>query len=94
MQKKQISAQLKNMNNCDCAIGYLSGKKIYKSTICYEVEEIANIQPIFKKYNLLNGEPQTKRQIIDGRKGYLSRFVFCPHCGEKINWKQIFNDLK
>jgi len=78
--------------SCDCFVGFISGEKVNKSTIDYEVERIVNIQPTFKKYGLLNGEPQTKSQIVDGRKGYLSRFIYCPYCGEKINWKQVLSN--
>ena len=78
--------------NCDCLIGFLSGEQVYKTTINSEVEKIVNLQPVFKKYKLLNGEPQSKKQIVDGRKGYLSRFTYCPYCGEKINWKNILNN--
>ena len=80
------------ISSCDCLVGFLSGEKVNKSTIDYEVERIVNIQPTFKKYGLLNGEPQTKSQIVDGRKGYLSRFVYCPYCGEKLNWKGILSN--
>ena len=80
------------ISSCDCFVGFLSGEKVNKSTIDYEVERIVNIQPTFKKYGLLNGEPQTKSQIVDGRKGYLSRFVYCPYCGEKVNWKQVLSN--
>jgi hypothetical protein len=74
---------------CNCFIGHLSGEEIHKSTIDFEVESIVRIQPQFKKYGLLKGMPQTKSQIVDGRKGYLSRFTYCPYCGEKLDWKQI-----
>ena len=80
------------IGSCDCFVGFLSGEKVNKSTIDYEVERIVNIQPTFKKYGLLKGEPQTKSQIVDGRKGYLSRFVYCPYCGEKVNWKQVLSN--
>ena len=80
-------------NNCDCFIGFLSGRKVELSTIKYEVDSIVRIQPTFKQYGILNGEPQTAAQIVDGRKGYLSRFQFCPYCGVKLNWKQIINSV-
>ena len=79
------------ISSCDCLVGFLSGEKVNKSTIDYEVERIVNIQPTFKKYDLLNGEPQTKSQIVDGRKGYLSRFSYCPYCGNKIDWKTVLS---
>jgi hypothetical protein len=80
------------ISSCDCLLGFLSGEKVNKSTIDYEVKRLVNIQPTFKKYGLLNGEPQSKSQIVDGRKGYLSRFVYCPYCGEKVNWKQVLSN--
>ena len=80
-------------NCCDCFIGFLSGEEVRKSTIDFEVERIVNIQPTFKKYGLLKGEPQSKSQIVDGRKGYLSRFVYCHYCGKKINWKQVLSNF-
>lgn len=27
--------------------------------------------------------------FLDGRKGYMSMFKFCPYCGDKINWREI-----
>ena len=90
-QKPQLHKHSVN-NSCDCFIGFLSGEKVNKSTIDFEVERIVNIQPTFKKYGLLKGEPQSKSQIVDGRRGYLNRFVYCPYCGEKINWKQVLNN--
>lgn len=76
---------------CDCFIGELSGDKVTKSTLENEVGEIVRMQPQFQKYGLLKGEPQTKKQIVDGRSGYLHRFIYCPYCGEKISWKKIIN---
>jgi hypothetical protein len=78
--------------NCDCFIGFLSGEEVHKSTLEYEVERIEKIQPVFKSYGLLNGEPLNKKQIVDGRKGYLRRFNYCPKCGEKLNWKKILEN--
>jgi hypothetical protein len=79
--------------NCDCLIGFISGEEVYKSSLEYEVERIENIQPVFKSYGLLNGEPLNKKQIVDGRKGYLRRFNYCPNCGEKLNWKKILENF-
>ncbi len=76
---------------CDCFIGHISGDKIYKSTIDYEVERIIDIQPTFKHYGLLKGDVLTRKQIVDGRRGLLDRFIFCPYCGQKIVWKDILS---
>lgn len=80
------------VKGCNCLVGFLCGERVTKSTIDDEVESIIKSQPIFKKYGILNGEPETKHQIVDGRKGYLSRYSYCPYCGEKINWKQVLSN--
>jgi hypothetical protein len=81
------------MKPCDHFIGFLSGEQVYLSTLSFEVKRVVQLHPVFKKYGLLNGEPQTKEQVVDGRKGYFSRFKFCPYCGEKLNFKEIFKTL-
>ena len=80
------------IRSCDCFVGFLSGEKVNKSTIDYEVNRIVDIQPKFKQYGLLKGEPLSAKQIVDNRRGYLSRFVYCPYCGEKVNWKQVLSN--
>ena len=90
--RKQALRKTDVISNCDCFIGFLSGEKVNKSTIDYEVKRISNIQPKFKEYGLLNGEPLSPKQIVDNRRGYLSRFVYCPYCSEKINWKQVLSN--
>ena len=78
--------------SCDCLIGFLSGDKINKSTIDFEVQSISKMMPKYKEYNMLKGEPLCPKEITDNRRGYLSRFKFCPYCGEKINWKQVLSN--
>jgi hypothetical protein len=79
--------------NCDCFIGFLSGEEVEKSNIKRQVDDVVKLQPEFKKYGILNGEPQTANQIVDGRKGYLRRFSYCPYCGQKIDWKNIIDGI-
>lgn len=79
------------ISSCDCLVGFLSGEKVNKSNIDYEVKRISDIQPKFKEYGLLN-EPLSPKQIVDNRRGYLSRFAYCPYCGGKINWKQVLSN--
>lgn len=74
---------------CDCFIGFLSGEEVRKSDIKRQVDDIVGLQPQLKEYGMMKGEPQTAKQILDGRKGYLSRFSYCPYCGDKIKWKLI-----
>lgn len=78
-------------NCCDCFIGFLSGEEIRKSELKRMVDDIVKLQPRLKKYGLLNGEINTAKQIVDGRKGYLSRFSYCPYCGNKIDWKTVLS---
>ena len=81
------------MDKCDCLIGFISGEKVSKSTIDYEVKSISNMMLKYKEYNMLKGEPLTPKQIVDNRRGYLSRFAYCPYCGGKIGWEQILIKL-
>jgi hypothetical protein len=83
----------KNNTNCDCFIGFLSGEEVNKSSFKEEVNKIVYFQPELKKYGLLKGEPQTAKQIVDNRKGYLSRFKYCPYCGKIIDWKSIIGEI-
>jgi hypothetical protein len=80
------------ISSCDCLVGFLSGERVSKSDIDYEVKRISDIQPKFKEYGLLNGEPLSQKQIVDNRRGYLSRFAYCPYCGDKLNWKQLLSN--
>ncbi len=77
----------------DCMIGFLSGEEVYKSTLSFEVQRIANLMPVYEQYGILNGKSLTPKEIVDNRRGYLSRFNFCPDCGEMLNWKEILKDL-
>jgi hypothetical protein len=80
------------ISSCDCLVGFISGEKVNKSTIDYEVTSIFNMMPKYQKYGMLKGKPLTKKEIVDNRRGYLSRFVYCPYCGEKVNWKQVLSN--
>ena len=80
------------ISSCDCLIGFISGEKVSKSTIDYEVKSISNMMPKYKEYNMLKGEPLTPKQIVDNRRGYLSRFAYCPYCGDKLNWNQLLSN--
>jgi|GEM_PF-2658545 len=80
-----------DISSCDCFIGFLSGEKVIKSELNQMVNDIVKLQPQLKKYGILNGEPNSAKQIVDGRKGYLNRFSYCPYCGNKIDWKTVLS---
>ena len=82
---------MKTKTECDCLLGFISGDKIYKSNLDYELEKTVNVQSNFYDMGLLKGKSLKPKDILDNRRGYISRFTFCPHCGEKINWKNITN---
>jgi hypothetical protein len=53
------------------------------------------MQKVYKDSNIFkNQKTLTPLQIIDNRKGYVSRFIFCPYCGNKVDWKSIVNNLR
>lgn len=92
--KKQLN-ESDIVDNCDCLIGSFSGDNIRKSEIKDNLEMAYKTQKLFKENGLLqNREPAHPLQIIDARKGYVFRFVFCPYCGVKIDWKAIVNNLR
>lgn len=74
---------------CDCKIGSCCDGDVMKSILFKTMSEMADTQIMLKKHGLLNGEPLTAKQLVDGRKGYLWRYNYCPYCGEKINWKEL-----
>ena len=76
---------------CDCFIGFLNREEVRKSQLKQMVNDIVKLQSKLKEYGILKGEPNTAKQIVDGRKGYLSRFSYCPYCGNKIDWKNILS---
>jgi len=80
------------ISSCDCLVGFLSGERVSKSEIEFEVKSISNMHPKYKEYGMLKGEPLTPKQIVDNRRGYLSRFAYCPYCGEKLDWKQVLSN--
>ncbi len=80
------------LSSCDCFLGFLCGERVEKSTIEFEVKTISKRQSEYKIYGVLKGEKQTPKQIVDNRRGYLSRFIYCPYCGTKINWKQVISN--
>ena len=61
------------MKDCDCFVGFLCGEQVTKSTIDNEVTGVESHQLSLKEYGLMNGEPQTKRQIFDDREMELCR---------------------
>ena len=44
---------------------------------------------------IMSGFENRKKKLVkpldflDGRKGYMNLFCYCPDCGEKIGWKMI-----
>lgn len=77
---------------CDCLIGSLYDDAITIDSVKEIIEYTISRQATLAKHGLLKGEPSTKKEILDGRKGYISRFNFCPYCGTKVNWKQVISD--
>jgi hypothetical protein len=78
--------------DCDCLLGFISGDKIYRSNLDFELERTTTVQSQFYDMGLLKGKPLKAKDILDNRRGYISRFTYCPYCGEKFNWKNIINN--
>ena len=69
------------MNNCDCSI-------------CenheYEMPDRMNLEEMLE---FTKGD----KKFIDGRRGLLTLYNYCPFCGKKIDWvdiRKMFNTYK
>ena len=72
---------------CDCTLGLLSNRTITRSNIAEKLEREVFYQGVHRY------QPLTKKQILDSRRGYISKFNYCPDCGVKLNWKQITGEI-
>jgi len=69
------------MKNCDCFYGILYEEiRLLKSNYIKSLDWQACYH--WKK-------DMTPKKLIDGRKRYFTKFMFCPYCGEKIDWGTI-----
>ena len=81
---------------CDHVLGYLNNW-VYSSDIEQVLTNEAHGWNMYSK--TMNGltrgnekllkENYKQSDFLDGRKGYMNMFKFCPSCGGKINWKEI-----
>jgi hypothetical protein len=91
MNKKNIKES--DISSCNCFIGFLSGENLYIDDFYVEVNKLSKDLILYKKHGLTKREPLSPKQLVDNRRGYLSRFNFCPYCGKEINWKELINTL-
>ena len=84
------------MAKCDCEIGiFYDGNEILTKNNVTEM-----LTMFSRSYDLLyNEEKDPNKSIlpkhyIDKRKGFMYHFNYCPVCGEKINWKEIREQIK
>ncbi len=81
-------------DSCDCLICEFAGENMLKSQILNELKKSYEFQKEWKLKGLLKGEPHTPLQMIDARRGYVWRNLFCPICGTKVDWKTIVNNCR
>jgi hypothetical protein len=87
---------------CDCFIGYLCGEQVHKynliERLTEQYEQQQRMLDTFGKefYEQLypnKSKILTPKELSDNRRGYLSRFKYCPYCGEIINWKELLKNI-
>ena len=83
----------KQPNKCDCIIGTLCGDKVTISTFIDNVNRLVDNQMRSANYGLMKGKPLDRKQITDTRRGYFSKFSYCPRCGSRIDWEEIIDEL-
>lgn len=74
---------------CDHTIGQMFGDKLITFD---EALEKAKRSQYFQSY--LKGKWVSLLDFVDGRKGYMYRFEYCPHCGTKVDWVDIRRKFK
>jgi hypothetical protein len=80
------------MNNklgCNCLIGFLCGDTVTISTFIDDVNRLIDNQ----MRSVRKSNPLDRKQIVDTRRGYLSKFSYCPRCGSRIDWEEIIDEL-
>ena len=71
------------MKECDHILGELCGVKTRVSTIKQELEYVNKF-----------GDKLTPKYVLEQRCGYMFRYIFCPVCGIKLNWKSIIKNIR
>lgn len=74
---------------CDCVIGRMGDDLIQDSGLLCALDETIVHMVALKKHNFIKGEVLTRSQLIDNRRGYFTRFNYCPYCGIEIDWKEV-----
>ncbi len=86
--------------------GYKPGDEAFYDTVViaqllpHVIASVVDNTVLEQAQNLINdGQPKKQSApaknifgVFGNRKGYLSRFVYCPYCGEKVNWKQVLSN--
>ena len=68
---------------CDCTIALVNPR--------FKSEEVTISTLDYELSNLVNG--LTSKQLLDGRRGWIIKYTYCPECKQKINWKEIKETL-
>lgn len=79
-----------SMRDCEHIIGMVYDYDDTRLvTLCELEKHIAHGKPLYNSF-WLSGKPYELSDYADKRKTTdLSRFNFCPKCGEPIDWKAI-----
>lgn len=95
INENKALSQTSVSDSCDCYIGNMNEQYLFLSNVKDEIEATSYRQKVLKDSGLFKNQVTlTPLQIIDNRKGYVSRFIFCPYCGTKVDWKSIVNNCR
>ena len=80
---------------CDCTIGIIEDERVTKKSVIEAAQSIVDFQNNERNIFLFQNKNPVKStaDVVDGRKGYLSRFNYCLYCGTKINSKEIIGNI-
>ncbi|NCB46916.1 hypothetical protein EOM81_07855 [bacterium] len=77
--------------HCECAIGYL--ERTNKPFLITKKNYFDEIREFIDDDDLREAD-LTVYICLDGRKGYIKQFKYCPYCGKQISWEKIKRDVE
>ena len=88
-------------NNCECVIGFYyrqgDSSLVSLSDLKWHIQDVKEFNAECKRFGMSDivKKEYTLKDYADKRKSTnLTRFDFCPMCGEKIDWKAIGRDKR
>jgi hypothetical protein len=89
-KNRQMKEEKRPTNSCDCLIGICHNKNemMYKSDALEILTYNSNGSKQMERHGFVK-QSFDALDYLDRRRGFCSLFNYCPHCGIKIDWKEV-----